>query len=283
MKVVIIGAGRTGTVMGYLLKKSGFEIIGVKNKHLASAHKSVELIGAGEAFNDIDLKNNLKFADLIIITTPDDIIAQMAELLLQYDLKDSVCLMHMSGLHSSHILNKKHKKGINVFSLHPLQAVSSFDEGIKSLPDATFSLEGDKKGLEIAKLVADRLNLNYHLMKSESKVLYHTAAVVASNYMVTIINSSYKILQKAGIEDKDIKGGILNLVKGTLSNLQKMPPEEALTGPIERNDINTIREHRKELKKLAYEQLKLYDVLGAYTASMAGKDRLVALFEKELL
>ncbi len=281
MQVIIVGAGRVGTVMGYLLHKNSFEILGVHNKHLGSARRAVKQIGAGNAYDNFDLEKNIKFADLVVITTPDDIIARKAEYLSHCDLKDTVTFMHMSGLHPSHILNKNGKKEINVFSLHPLQAVSGFDEGLKLLPEAIFSLEGDKKGLEIGRMIADKLKFNYHLINSDSKVLYHTAAVIASNYLVTLVNTSYEILNKAGINESEIRKGILDLIKGTLSNLENSAPQEVLTGPIARNDINTVKKHREKLKEQAAEQLKLYDIMGKYTAKMAGKEKLQALFQGE--
>jgi len=281
MKVIIIGAGRVGTVIGYLLQENGFEILGVNNKHLNSASEAVKLIGDGECFTRKELEKNIKLADLIIVTTPDDVIADIADFLTRCNLKKPVYLMHMSGLYPSHILNKNCIKGCHVFSLHPLQAVASFNEGVKLLPVATFSLEGDEKGLEFGIKLSDRLNLNYCLIKSENKSLYHAAAVIASNYLVTLVNSSYEVLAKAGIQDKDIRNGILNLISGTLSNLENMEPAEVLTGPVARNDINTIKEHRKKLEEIVPEQLKLYNILGEYTAKMANKQQLLQIFKNE--
>ncbi len=279
MKIIIIGAGRIGTVMGYLLKENGFDIIGVKNKNLDSARRAVEVIGTGRAFTNEELKEKIKLADLIIVTTPDDTIAAIVNYLDHSILKKPVYIMHMSGLHPARILNKNNIERRYVFSLHPLQSVTNLKEGIELLPDSVFSLEGDKEGLEIGKMIANRLDLNYHLIKSENKSLYHAAAVIASNYFVTLVNSSFEVLKEAEIENQDIKKGILNLVTGTLSNLKKMDPDKALTGPVARGDVNTIKEHREQLKEMNINQLKLYDVLGDYTAQMVGKESLRTLFK----
>jgi len=145
------------------------------------------------------------------------------------------------------------------------------------LPNSVFTLEGTDKGIKYGKLIADLLNLNYHLIDSNYKSLYHAAAVMSSNYFITLINLSYKLLDKSNILNKDLKKGILTLVKGAVNNLEKMDPEEALTGPIKRGDIQSIKRHQKALEKYP-EILDIYNIMGKETASMINKDEILELF-----
>ncbi len=273
MKVVIVGAGRVGSSFGYLLAEKGFEILGVFNKHFNSARNAVKKIGQGQPLTYSGLLEICNKADLIIITTPDDKIENIAEKILENDYSH-LYLMHMSGLHSSDILKKA--QNINVFSLHPLQAIANFKEGIKLLPDSTYTLEGDEKGIKLGKKIIEKLDLNYNIIQKEYKPLYHAAAVIASNYLVTLTAASYELLEEADILNNETKKGLLGLVKGTLNNLENLDPEEALTGPIARGDIKTIQKHIDAIKKHKNKYLELYKVLGEYTAEMKDKN----LFDK---
>ncbi len=273
MKIIIIGGGRVGTSFGYLLNKNGFEILGVCNKHFSSAEEAVKKIGQGKPLTLEEVKNKCKEADLIIITTPDDLIEKIAKIISEMRGDQPDYLMHMSGLYSSDILKKKGNK-VSVFSLHPLQAVPNFCEGIKLLPEAVFTLEGDERGKQVGRKISDKLGLNYNMIKKEHKAIYHAAAVVASNYLVTLVDTSYNLLEAADVLNDDTKKGILNLVKGTLNNLEKMDTDKALTGPIARGDINTVQKHINSIKEHKSEYSKIYKILGEYTAEIISEQEL---------
>lgn len=268
MKVLIIGGGRAGTSMGYLLKSNDFKIIGIYNKHFNSAVEAARLIGEGVPLTENKLERTLIKAELIMITTPDDQISKIASEITDYNLRKPVYLMHMSGLLSSNILNKGGKSGIYKFSLHPLQSIANFKEGIKLLPDSYFTLEGDNKGKKCGKNLVESLNLNYGLIESEYKPLYHIAAVIASNYFITLLNSSFNLLGEAGIDNEKIRQGILSLVQGTLNNIKEMGTESALTGPVVRGDLNTIKKHLRALENFESEYIELYKTLGRFTVDM---------------
>ena len=281
MKVIIIGAGRVGSSLGYLFKKAGLEIVGVCNQHLKSSQKVVELIGTGQPLNRDDLKKMLKKTDLVLITTPDDQIKKMAEFVLTCEFKRPIYMLHTSGLQESTILNEQHESGVYVFSMHPLQAIPDFNTGIKLLPRSVFTIEGCSQGEIFAQKLAEKLNLTYYSIDKKHKPLYHAAAVIASNYLVTLIEASYHLLKEAKMYNSDIQAALLNLVRGTLQNLENKPPREALTGPIARGDLATIQSHLEVLKKEAPANLQLYKVMGEYTARLAGqKDMFARIFNQ---
>jgi len=80
------------------------------------------------------------------------------------------------------------------------------------------------------------------------------------------------------MDREEVRRGILGLVRGTLQNLEKMTPAEALTGPIARGDLETIDRHRQALTDYAPELAELYRLLGRYTAEMIGKEKISHYF-----
>ncbi len=277
MKVLIIGSGRVGTAFGYLLKKSGFKILGVYNRREETGRRALEKIGEGTIYNRKTLLAAVPEADLILITTPDGAIRETAELIAGGGPRGNAYLMHMSGLLDSGVLKVEGWEG-GVFSFHPLQAVAGFQEGIQLLPEALYTIEGNEKGESFARELARRMDLKFLVIKKEHKPLYHAAAVIASNYLVTLVNASFQLLKKAGMDHKEVREGIIRLVEGTLRNLQDLPPAAALTGPVARGDLGTLRKHREALAKFAPGFLELYRLLGRYTAEMVDNEEVKNFF-----
>ena len=279
MNVLILGSGRVGTAFGYLLKERGYRILGVYNRHRETGLRALERIGEGTVYDRESLPAAVPVADLIIITTPDRAIKETAALAGSCSPRNDAYLMHMSGLLDSEILKISGWEG-GVFSFHPLQAIAGFTEGVRLLPEALFTVEGDEKGEKFAGELARSLGLKYLVIKKEYKPLYHAAAVVASNYLVTLVDSSFRLLKKAGMDREEVKKGLLQLVKGTLQNLDQMTPAGALTGPIARGDLETIDRHRQALADYAPEIGELYRLLGWYTAEMIGNEEIKRYLEK---
>lgn len=280
MKVIIIGTGRVGTVIGYLLREKGFRIMGVYNRHYESSCRALEKIGEGNPYTKKELLENIPLVDLLVITTPDGVIRDTVELVGRGNPGKDTYIMHMSGLLSSDVLKIEDWHG-GIFSFHPLQAVPSFEEGIKLLPEAVFTIEGNESGERFARELAEKLNFKYFVIKKELKPLYHAAAVMASNYLVTLLNSSFDLLTAAGLDRSEIREGIINLVRGTLQNVEKMGTVKALTGPIAREDIGTIKSHQQALKEYSPSYLELYRILGWYTAEMIDNQELMDFFRQK--
>ncbi|ADL11664.1 Rossmann-like and DUF2520 domain-containing protein [Acetohalobium arabaticum] len=271
-KVVIIGAGAVGKSLGYLLANNGYQVLGFISRSLSSAQEGQELVGEGIAtteYGDFILK-----ADLIFITTPDQVISQIATKLFREGLvkKDS-CLVHCSGALTSEILFSEVENMNEIeygrLSLHPLQSVADVRKGIEALPNSFFTIEGNEAGEEIGKKVLDTLDADYTVIQSCAKPLYHAAACVASNYLVTIVDLALKMNQQVGISSEKALVGLLPLMEGTLQNIKEMGIVEALTGPISRGDINIIENHLEALEEFMPENLDLYKELGTYTTDIA--------------
>ncbi|MBM7625019.1 Rossmann-like and DUF2520 domain-containing protein [Sporohalobacter salinus] len=271
-KVVIIGAGTVGQSLGYLLANNGYQILGFISRSLPSAEAGKELIGEGIATTEYS--DFLLEADLIIITTPDQIIDQIATKLFTKGLvKKGSCLIHCSGALTSEILFSKveieDKVKYGYLSVHPLQAVADIKKGIKLLPDSFFTIEGNEIGQKVGKELLNTLGADYAVISSQAKPLYHAAACVASNYLVTIVDLALKMNQQVGISNEEALLGLAPLIEGTLQNIKEMGTVEALTGPISRGDIGTIKSHLQSLQELMPKNLDLYKKLGVYTIEMA--------------
>ncbi|MGB9715162.1 MAG: Rossmann-like and DUF2520 domain-containing protein [Thermodesulfovibrionales bacterium] len=267
-KVSIIGAGVVGTATGYLLKKNGYSIVGIGSRTIESAKKAKKFIGEGEP--STDLCSISKKADIIFITTPDDLIEKVCNRLAEEKcINEGAVVFHMSGALSSDVLKSVKDIGANVASLHPLQSLASVKQAVKNLPGSFFCIEGDDKALSIAREIVNALRGKIITLKPYKKPLYHGGASVASNFLVATIGFGIELLEKAGIEKDVALEALLPLIKGTIMNIEKLRIPSALTGPISRGDLSIVDTHLRSILKEMPRRLKLYIELARYTVEIA--------------
>lgn len=266
-KIGIIGAGVVGTAVGVVLHSKGFEVTGVYDIRPESTMALVERIGCTAFSTPQEVSRS---ADILFITTSDSRIQSVAdELAEQESFFPGQVVVHMSGAHSSEILDRAKEFGARVLSVHPLQSFASFDRALHNLPGSIFSIEGDEEARESAIAIVENLGGEYFFIEREAKPLYHAGACVVSNYLATIVDLGVKFLEAAGISRPAATRALLPLIFGTVNNIQSIGVPQALTGPIARGDLSTVVKHLERIEEKVPELLRLYSCLGYDTASVA--------------
>lgn len=274
--VAIIGAGRVGGSVGFLLKRAGFTVTGVAGRTAESAGTAAAFIGDGRPTTDIS--RAAAAADLVFITTPDRAIQEICEKLATAGaIKPGCIVVHMSGAHSLGLLESAAKAGAFRAVLHPLQSLASREQGVKTLPGSYFRVEADARALETARNIIKALGGTELVMPkwspdSDSPALYHAGAVAVSNYFVALIHYGLKFYQALGADRNEALKAVLPLIKGTLHNIETLGIPDALTGPIMRGDAATVRDHLTAMQKKAPELIGLYKQLAEQTVEVA-KDK----------
>ncbi len=271
--VAIIGAGRVGSSVGFLLKRAGYTVTGVAARTPESAAQAAAFIGQGEPTSDP--VRAAAGAELIFITTPDRTIETICSTLSTAQaIKRGSVVIHMSGAHSLGLLDSAAGAGAFRAVLHPLQSLASREQGIKTLPGSYFRIEADPQGLpasrEIVKsLGGTELSMPKWSSDSESTALYHAGAVAVSNYFVALIQYGLKFYQALGADKKEALKAVLPLIRGTLHNIETLGIPDALTGPIARGDADTVRDHLAAIRNRTPELIGLYKALARQTVEAA--------------
>jgi predicted short-subunit dehydrogenase-like oxidoreductase (DUF2520 family) len=218
--------------------------------------------------------------DLILITTPDDAIAEFARRLAacQTERRRKPTVLHTSGALSSEVLSPLALLGFHTGSLHPLVSISEARAGAKALRGAFYCLEGDKTALRTARLIVGDLNGKGFSISPESKALYHAAAVMSSPHLVALFDLATEMLAACGVSQKSARQILLPLVESTINNLLAFTPGKALTGTFARGDVATVRRHLKAVKTLSRKHLavalEVYKLLGLHSLELAEKNGL---------
>jgi len=278
LDVCVIGAGRLGTTVSCMLAKKDnptLRLRALASRSALSLDRAVEIMGIkakGVVFTT-DNKKAAALADCVLICTPDDVIEAVCnKIFAEKDLDFNGCYaLHFSGSKPLSMLDSAKRAGAKVASVHPLKSFASIKEAIKTLPGTVYGITYcSTESKIVAQLIVKSLGGMAIEVDDRKKTLYHAAACVASNYLVTLINYAVLIHKKIGIKSEDSLKGLMGLVEGTVSNIKKMGTEKSLTGPIARGDLGTIREHMKEFNKyFDRESIDLYKMMGKETGKIA--------------
>jgi len=264
LKIGIIGAGTVGSALAIKLAESGYNISVVSSRKLTSAEK---LAAAIQGCRAVDTNQAVAdTADIVFITTPDAAIPQIAAELKWH--KDQ-SVIHCSGADSTDSLLPTRQMGATTgfFILYKPWLTSNRQSII--YPARPLRSKRKEPLLTTLKEMAAALNCRWIELKAEDKVIYHAAAVIASNYLVTLVKLADDLWETFGIPREQATKALLPLLKGTLNNIENAGIPQALTGPIARGDIETVKKHLAALQKEAPDVLSTYCELGLQTIPIA--------------
>lgn len=264
VKIGFIGAGTTGTALAVRLSQKGCQVVAVSSRTLSSAQKLAGLVPNCQVCHTA--QELADAAEMVFITTPDDVIAQVCS---EVQWHEGQSVVHCSGVHSVDILEAAKKLGAAVGSFHPLQTFADVDQAIENLPGSTFALEAGEPLLSMLKELTSFLNGNWVELKPEDKVLYHAAAVFACNYLVTLVKLAQDLWLDFGVSAKEATRALLPLLRGTISNIDNIGLPDCLTGPVARGDLGTIERHLSALEVRSPSLLVTYKELGLQTIPIA--------------
>ena len=264
LRLGFIGAGTVGTALSTRLSDKGYQVVAVSSQSHTSAKKLAQLINDCHAVNSNQAVADA--ADLIFITTPDGAIAPVVSEIKWHPGQNVV---HCSGADSTDILEPARRSGAQVGAFHPLQTFASVKQAINNIPGSTFALEAEQPLLTILKDMTSALDGHCIELKAGDKVIYHAAAVIACNYLVTLVKLATDLWQTFSIPPHEASQALLPLLRGTIHNIETVGIPQCLTGPIARADTGTINKHFNALRKVAPSVLSTYRELGLQTIPVA--------------
>jgi len=264
MKIGILGAGRVGCSIGKFLEQnaSDCQIVGYYSKTYEHTVEAANFTNS-KAFTDCNAL--LKESDTLFIATPD------SEIALAWDCIDKTLLQnkligHFSGSLSSDVFVDILNTGAFPGSVHPMYAFSDRFLSHLQLHTAIFTCEGHPSFVAPISTLFTSCGLRVCEIEKDKKALYHAAASMASNHMLGLLETSLSLLEEAGFERNLSYSVLSSLMKHNLDLALSDGVESALTGPIERNDIDTVQKH---LTILNENDQKLYKLLGKKIVTIA--------------
>lgn len=194
--------------------------------------------------------------ELVILTVPDDAIAEVASAMRLYS---GQALVHTSGLLGAEVLAPALAAGSQIGAFHPLVSFTSdVESSVAAIKGATIALEGDDRLIGLLADLAQALGAVPVRLPKGTKPAYHAAAMLASGGLVALLDAVVTMGAVAGLDEHGALAVYGRLVEQTLANARTIGVSAALTGPITRGDAGTIETHLEVLKRLAPDAVELY-------------------------
>lgn len=233
-EIAIIGRGRMGEALASALDDAGVPVRG-----------------------PLDRGATAEGAAIALLCVPDREIANAAKLIV-----DGLVVGHVSASAPLDLL-APHER----FGLHPLLSVVGRGADFAG---ATCAIDGStERALDIARALAERLEMKPCVIPAEQRALYHAAASAASNFLVTLEGMAERLAAQVGIE----RSALAPLVRASVDNWVRSGAQAALTGPIARGDVETAARQRAAVAANAPDLVSLWDALATGTRELAAASR----------
>lgn len=259
---VIVGAGRSGQLIGLLGRAHGHHLEAIWNRTLQSSQRAMTILGevpSPVVARMADLAPVLAQPAVVWVTLVDDVLVEVVEDVVKMIHEDSL-VFHTAGSIASSIFKEA---GLNALcgSLHPLQAIADPLAALQVTHTCTWTVEGDDVAVDFAMRLMAKQGVVPLRVQPQTKALYHASAVTVANLLVSLVDAAFEMAAAAGIEPQQAQREmLLPLAQSCLDNLQVMPPARALTGPVARGDEATIERHMRALSHRE-DLLEIYQVL----------------------
>jgi predicted short-subunit dehydrogenase-like oxidoreductase (DUF2520 family) len=142
---------------------------------------------------------------------------------------------------------------------------------LKSLRGCFWAIEGDAAALKVAAKWVKLLEGTAFRLAPAHKTLYHAAAFLACPTIVTLLDSSERLLTQAGVPPGIVRPMLGQFVCETVRNFVELGGSKALTGPAVRNDWTTIKRHRAALRRASPDLVPVYNALLRRMLLLVGK------------
>jgi predicted short-subunit dehydrogenase-like oxidoreductase (DUF2520 family) len=268
--LAIVGAGRVGRALGRRLREGDWKIGAVVTRSEASARKAVRFIGAGQP--SVGLTRQVLISSVILIAVPDDEISGVDRELVRIGAEElqGKVVLHTSGALDSRALAAVKQRGASVGSMHPLQTFTG--KNVPSLDGRIIAIEGDPRAARVARQIARSLGGSPALISGEKKVLYHAAAAMAAGHVLAIEEAAAQLQVSLGVGRREAVRALLSLTRQVLDNFEQFGPRAAWTGPLSRNDYQTVAAHLHALADSGEEYVAAYQALNRLAARVLAQD-----------
>ncbi len=254
--LALIGPGRAGCTVAAALVGAGWRVAGVSGRDVTSA----SVRDAADRFDAPaqSVAAAVTGVDMVIVATPDRAIASVAAELAPV-VEPTTLVIHLAGSIGLNVLGAL---SCRVGALHPLQTMPEPAPGLalsgEGLAGSWCAVAGDPEVEQIGR----ELGMIPFALADADRARYHAAACIASNHLTALLAS---VEECAPIPLE----AFLPIVRAAVEYASARGPARALTGPVSRGDVETVRAH---LAAIPAGERAAYVVLARRAAVLSGRD-----------
>lgn len=264
--LAFVGAGRAGNALARAAHEAGYEVAAVASRTPEHAARLAEAVGAAHVETPV---RAARAADVTFLTVPDAAVTRVAATIAASGMAlGGRALVHCSGAHPANAINVARQVAAKVGAVHPLQALTA-DSSPRVLCGTFFSVEADEGLAPVLNRMVTDLGGVPFAAPGGDRALYHAAAVLAGNAPLALLARAAGLLETAGVDRAIATEALATLLEGAAGNVRRLGAQAALTGPVVRDDADTVARHLRALRNDDAAR-SLYLLLARDTLALAG-------------
>jgi predicted short-subunit dehydrogenase-like oxidoreductase (DUF2520 family) len=266
-RVGVVGAGRVGAVLAAALRAAGHQITGVAGESAASRTRIETLLPGVHHDKPTAVART---CDLLLLTVPDDMLPNVITMLAASGaIRPGQTVVHTSGKHGTSVLAPAARLGASVLAMHPAMTFTGTDVDLDRLTGCVFGVTAGPGTRTLAETLVADLGGTVVWVEEDRRTLYHAGLAHGANHLVTLVAQAMDLLRASGVDDP---AGTLRPLLGAALDNALAYGDAALTGPIVRGDVETVRGHLVDIAASSPETLESYVVMARATVNRAVAD-----------
>jgi len=262
MEISFIGAGNAGTALALAFAGAGHSVVAVYDSDAEAARLLASRLAGCRVCSTA--QEACDAAEAVFITTCDDAICVVAG---ELNWRRGQSALHCGGALTVRALDPAAEAGARVGSFHPLRSLR--DAAAAALEGCRVAVEAGPELMPVLEALARDVRARPVRIRSGDKVLYHAAASIAGNFIISLLDVAAGLLQAVGFERGEAQKALAELAAGAVRNIERSDTAGALTGPIARGDVGTVAAHIEALAREAPQALELYKQCALFTIALA--------------
>lgn len=266
-EIGVVGAGRVGSVLAAGLRAAGHEVVAAAGESDASRRRIEALLPGVPVAKPSDVA---RACDLLLLTVPDDMLSNVVTMLSASGaIREGQVVAHTSGRHGLAVLDPAREVGALTIALHPAMTFTGTAVDLPRLAGCVFGVTASAADRPLTEALVEDLGGRAMWVPEDRRTLYHAGLAHGANHLVTLVTEAMEILSAAGAEDP--AATLRPLLTAALDNALEQG-DAALTGPIVRGDVETVRAHVADLVANAPQTLASYVTMARATLDRAVTD-----------
>jgi len=263
----VVGAGRVGAVLAAALRAAGHDVVAAAGESDASRGRIATLLPGVRSAKPTDVA---RACDLLLLTVPDDMLSNVVTMLAASGaIREGQVVVHTSGRHGLAVLEPARAVGARTVAMHPAMTFTGTDVDLPRLAGCVFGVTAGEADRALAETLVADLGGRAMWVPEDRRTLYHAGLAHGANHLVTLVAEAMEILSAAGAADP--AATLRPLLTAALDN-SLAHGDAALTGPIVRGDVETVRAHVADLVADAPQTLPSYIAMAHATLDRAVTD-----------
>jgi predicted short-subunit dehydrogenase-like oxidoreductase (DUF2520 family) len=260
LTVGVVGAGRVGAVLAAALRAAGHDVVAAAGESDASRSRIANLL---PGVPNTKPSEAARRSDLLLLTVPDDMLPNVVAMLSASGaIHEGQVVAHTSGRHGLAVLAPAAEVGARTLALHPAMTFTGTEVDLPRLEGCVFGVTAPTAERALAEQLVAETGGQVMWVAEELRTLYHAGLAHGANHLVTLVSEAMELLAAAGAQDP--AATLRPLLSAALDNALA-EGDAALTGPIVRGDVETVRAHLADIAATAPHTLPSYVAMARAT------------------